>query len=63
MYFIPNKEKKAKKFESSLNSYIRIMMCCFDIRDFFQLVDQALIYEKSLKENTIEYADQKRKAQ
>ena len=34
MYLIPNKEKKAKKFEWGLNSRIRIMMSCFDIRGF-----------------------------
>jgi hypothetical protein len=35
----------------------------FDIRDFSQLVDKATIYEKSLKENAVEYADQKRRTQ
>ena len=43
MYLIPNEEKKAKKFERGLNSCIRIMMSCFDIRNFSQLVDQASI--------------------
>jgi hypothetical protein len=62
MYLILNEEKKAKKFEIGLSSRIRIMMSYFDIRDFFQLVDQALIYEESLKKNVVEYADQKRKA-
>jgi hypothetical protein len=63
MYLIPNEEKKAKKFESDLNSHIWIMMIYFDIWDFSQLVDRSLIYEESLKENVVEYADQKRKAQ
>ena len=40
MYLILNEEKKAKKFESGLNSCIRIMMSCFNIQDFFQLVDR-----------------------
>jgi hypothetical protein len=31
MYLILNEEKKAKKFERSLNSRIWIMMSCFDI--------------------------------
>jgi hypothetical protein len=31
MYLIPNKEKKAKKFEWGLNSHIQIMMSCFMI--------------------------------
>jgi hypothetical protein len=60
LYLIPTKEKKAKKFERGLNSRIRIMMSCFDIRDFSQLVDKASINEESLKENAAEYADQKR---
>jgi hypothetical protein len=59
LYLIPTEEKKAKKFEQGLNSCIRIMMSCFDIRDFSQLVDKASIYEESLKENVAEYADQK----
>ena len=62
MYLIPNKEKKAKKFEKGLNSRIQIMMSCFNIWDFSQLVDRASIYEESLKENTVEYANQKRRA-
>jgi hypothetical protein len=57
LYLIPTEEKKAKKFERGLNSRIWIMMSCFDIRDFSQLVDKASIYEESLKENTTEYAD------
>ena len=39
------------------------MMSCFDIKDFSQLVDRASIYEESLKENAVEYPDQKRRAQ
>jgi hypothetical protein len=54
LYIILTKEKKAKKFERGLNSYIWIMMSCFDIRDFSQLVDRASIYEESLKENRAE---------
>jgi hypothetical protein len=34
LYLIPTVEKKAKKFERGPNSCIRIMMSCFDIRDF-----------------------------
>ena len=52
-----------KKFERGLNSLIRIIMSCFDIWDFSQLVDRALIYKESLKENAVEYADQKKRAQ
>jgi hypothetical protein len=63
LYLIPTEEKKAKKFERGLNSRIRTMMSCFDIRDFSQLVDKAFIYEESLKENAAEYADQKRRTQ
>jgi hypothetical protein len=63
LYLIPTEEKKAKKFERGLNSRIQIMMSYFDIRDFSQLVDRALIYEESLKENAAEYADQKRRTQ
>jgi hypothetical protein len=63
MYLIPNKEKKAKKFEWGLNSHIRIMMSCFMIRDFSQLVDRASIYEESLKENVAKYMDKKKRAQ
>jgi hypothetical protein len=63
MYLFSNEEKKAKKFERGLNSHIQIMMICFDIWDFSQLVNRALIYEESLKENAAEYADQKRRAQ
>jgi hypothetical protein len=63
LYLIPTEEKKAKKFKRDLNSRIRIMMSCFDIQDFSQLVDRASIYEESLKENAAEYADQKRRAQ
>jgi hypothetical protein len=51
LYLIPIEEKKAKKFERGLNSRIWIMMSCFDIRNFSQLVDKASIYEESLKEN------------
>jgi hypothetical protein len=61
LYLILTEEKKAKKFKRGLNSRIRIMMSCFDIRDFSQLVDKASIYEESLKENAAEYTDQKRK--
>jgi hypothetical protein len=63
MYLILNKEKKAKKFERGLNSRIWIMMSWFDIRDFSQLMDWALIYEESLKENAAEYTDQKIRTQ
>jgi hypothetical protein len=63
LYLIPTEEKKAKKFERWLNSRIRIMMSCFDNRDFSQLVDKASFYEESLKENATEYADQKRRTQ
>ena len=57
LYLISTEEKKLKKFERGLNSHIRIMMSCFNIRDFSQLVDRASIYEESLKENVVEYAD------
>ena len=60
LYLIPTKEKKVKKFERGLNTHIRIMISCFDIQDFSQLVDKASIYEESLKENVAEYMDQKR---
>jgi hypothetical protein len=60
LYLIPTEEKKAKKFERGLKSRIRIMMSCFNIQDFSQLVDKASIYEESLKENAAEYANQKR---
>jgi hypothetical protein len=63
LYLIPTKEKKVKQFKQGLNSRIQIMMSCFDIQDFSQLVDRASIYEKSLKENAAEYPDQKRRAQ
>ena len=63
LYRIPTEEKKVKKFERGLNSCIQIMMSCFDIRDFSQLVDRASIHEESLKENVAEYVDQKRRAQ
>jgi hypothetical protein len=54
LYLIPTKEKK---FEKGLNSRIRIMMSCFDVRDFSQLVDKASIYKESLKENAAEDTD------
>ena len=57
MYLILNEEKKVKKFERGLNSHIRIMMSYFDIQDFSLLIDRALIYEESLKENADEYLD------
>jgi hypothetical protein len=57
MYLILNEEKKAKKLKWGLNTRIWTMMSYFDIRDFSQLVDQALIYEESLKENIVEYVD------
>jgi hypothetical protein len=57
MYLILNEEKNAKNFERGLNFRIWIMMSCFDIHDFSQLVDQASIYEESLKENATEYVD------
>ena len=60
LYLIPTEEKKAKKFERGLNPCIRIMTSCFDIRDFSQLVNKALIYEETLKENVAEYTYQKR---
>ena len=63
LYLILTVEKKVKKFERRLNSHIRIMMSCFDIQDFSQLVDKASIYKESLKENAVEYVDQKRRAQ
>ena len=49
MYLIPNEEKKEKKFERDLNSHIQIMMSCFDIQDFSQLVNLASICNESLK--------------
>jgi hypothetical protein len=55
LYLIPAEEKKTKKFKRGLNSRIQIMMSCFDIWDFSQLVDKASIYEESLKENVAEY--------
>ena len=63
IYFIPNEEKEVKKFERGLNSLIRIMMSCFDIRDFSKLVDWASNYDESLKKNVAGYADQKMRAQ
>jgi hypothetical protein len=63
LYLILTKEKKVKKLERGLNSRIQIMMNCFNIQNFSQLVDRALIYEESLKENATEYTDQKRRAQ
>jgi hypothetical protein len=63
LYCIPTEERKAKKFERGLNSHIRIMMSYFDIWDFSQLVNKASIYEESLKEKAVEYADQKRRTQ
>ena len=57
LYLILTEEKKAKKFEWGLNYRIQIMMSCFDIQDFSQLVDRASIYEESLKENAAEYLD------
>ena len=54
IYLIPSEEKKAKKFEKGLNSHIQIMISCFDIQDFSQLVDWASIYEESLKGNAAE---------
>jgi hypothetical protein len=63
LYLIQTEEKMAKKFERGLNSRIRIMMSCFDIQDFSQLVDKASVYEESLKENATKYADQKRRPQ
>jgi hypothetical protein len=63
LYLIPTEEKKAKKFERGLNSRIRIIMSCFEIQDFSQLVDKASIYEESLTENAVEYTDQKRRTQ
>ena len=62
IYLILNKEKKVKKFERGLNSRIRIIMSCFDIQDFSQLVDWASICEESLEENAAEYTDQKKRA-
>jgi predicted acetyltransferase len=63
LYLILTEEKKAKKLERGLNSRIQIMMSCFDIRDFSQLVDKASFYEESLKENAVEYANQKKRTQ
>jgi hypothetical protein len=63
LYLIPSEEKKVKKFERGLNSCIQIMMSYFDIQDFYQLVDRASIYKESLKENSAEYTNQKRRAQ
>ena len=62
-YLIPTEEKKVKKFEWGLNSRIQIIMSCFNIWDFYQLVNGASIYEESLKENATKYANQKMKVQ
>jgi hypothetical protein len=48
LYLILIEEKKAKKFERGLNSHIRIMMSCFNIQDFSQLVDRASIYMRKV---------------
>jgi hypothetical protein len=57
LYLIQIEEKKEKKFERVLNSRIWIMMSCFNIWEFSQLVDKASIYEESLKEKVAEYVD------
>jgi hypothetical protein len=54
LYLIPTEEEKTKKFKWGLNYHIRIMMSCFDIQDFSQLIDKASIYKESLKENVAE---------
>jgi hypothetical protein len=59
IYLIPNEEKQAKKFETGLNSCIKILTSYFDIQNFSQLVDRASIYEESLKEDAAEYIDKK----
>jgi hypothetical protein len=63
LYLISTEEKKSKKFKQGLNSRIQIIMSCFNIHDFSQLVDKASIYEESLKENEAEYVDEKRRIQ
>ena len=57
MYLILNEKKKFKKFKWGLNTHIWTMMTYFDICDFSELVDRALVYEESLKQNTVEYVD------
>jgi hypothetical protein len=37
------------------------MMACFDIRDFFQLVDRASIYEEGLKESSTAVVEYKKR--
>jgi hypothetical protein len=61
VYLILDEEKKAKKFERGLSPRIKTMMTCFDICNFFQLVDRALMYEESLKENTTAFAQQRKR--
>ncbi len=51
IYLIPDKEKKGKNFESSLNLCIKTMMVSFDIQVFSQLVDRSSVYEESLRKN------------
>jgi hypothetical protein len=52
IYLNPDKEKKGKNFESSLNLCIKTMMVSFDIQVFSQLVDRSSVYEESLRKNT-----------
>jgi hypothetical protein len=57
MCIILDEEKKTNKFERGLNTRIHTMMACFNIRNFSQLVDWASVYEESLKENAVEFAE------
>jgi hypothetical protein len=60
VYLILDEEKKAKKFKRGLSPRIKTMMTCFEIHNFSQLVDHALIYEESLKDNAIALVEQRK---
>ncbi|XP_040994286.1 uncharacterized protein LOC121240825 [Juglans microcarpa x Juglans regia] len=58
-YLIPNKEKKAEKFERGLNRRIRELVHTLRNRSFTELVTHATIVEEDIQES-IDYNNQRK---
>jgi hypothetical protein len=61
LYVIPNKEKKAKKFERGLNQKIQNWVMCLEVENFVELVNKASLAEKGLKETAKLKENQKKR--
>ncbi|XP_040998429.1 uncharacterized protein LOC121244400 [Juglans microcarpa x Juglans regia] len=59
-YLIPDEEKKARKFEQGLNEKLYVRVVGFQIRNFSELVDKAIVFEGTLQRNAAMHEQRKR---